>query len=224
MLFLHDLWHEFAGQTNRWPSNPMAFESKEALLAFWHKTNGVSWEHLNITGNDTLVQKTIKDDFRTVRTVICTRRYLIMDEYGRKLDPRDWGLPIRPLPTGPVIHWAYNNGAKNHQHRVSGPALWRGTARASFNETFELDDVIEPAPGLRKKALMSVYDKNDIYERRRFRRPTRSWKDATKASRQYMRHKKPSGKAARRKNAPWCVLAADGFPVTIQTLELECCA
>ena len=40
MLFLHDLWHTFAGQTNRWPNNPMVFESKEALLAFWHKING----------------------------------------------------------------------------------------------------------------------------------------------------------------------------------------
>ena len=103
MLFLHDLWHTFAGQTNRWPNNPMVFESKEALLAFWHKINGVSWENLNVTGNDTLVQSTVEDDFSAVQTVVYTRRYLVMDEYGRKLDPRDWNLPIRPLPDGPVV-------------------------------------------------------------------------------------------------------------------------
>lgn len=224
MLFLHDLWHTFAGQTNRWPANPMVFEDKEALLAFWYKVNGASWENLNVTGNDTLVQSTVEDDFSTVQTVVCTRRYLVMDEYGRKLDPRDWGLPIRPLPDGPVVRRVYNQGSKNHRHRVSGPALWRGAARADFDRAFEIGDNIEQAPGLRKKALISLYDKNDIYDRRWLRKPTRSWKDATKAKRQYMRHKKPGAKAARHKNTPWGVLAADGFPVAIETLELECCA
>lgn len=224
MLFLHDLWHTFAGQTNRWPANPVVFEDKEALLAFWYKVNGASWENLNVTGNDTLVQSTVEDDFSTVQTVVCTRRYLVMDEYGRKLDPRDWGLPIRPLPDGPVVRRVYNQGSKNHRHRVSGPALWRGAARADFDRAFEIGDNIEQAPGLRKKALMSLYDKNDIYDRRWLRKPTRSWKDATKAKRQYMRHKKPGAKAARHKNTPWGVLAADGFPVAIETLELECCA
>lgn len=224
MLFLHDLWHTFAGQTNRWPANPMVFEDKEALLAFWYKVNGASWENLNVTGNDTLVQSTVEDDFSTVQTVVCTRRYLVMDEYGRKLDPRDWGLPIRPLPDGPVVRRVYNQGSKNHRHRVSGPAIWRGAARADFDRAFEIGDNIEQAPGLRKKALMSLYDKNDIYDRRWLRKPTRSWKDATKAKRQYMRHKKPGAKAARHKNTPWGVLAADGFPIAIETLELECCA
>lgn len=224
MLFLHDLWHTFAGQTNRWPNNPMVFESKEALLAFWHKINGVSWENLNVTGNDTLVQSTVEDDFSAVQTVVYTRRYLVMDEYGRKLDPRDWNLPIRPLPDGPVVRRIYNRGSKNHRHRVSGPALWRSAARADFDRAFEIGDSIEQAPGLRKKALMSLYDKNDIYDRRRFRRPTRSWKDATKAERQYMRHKKPGAKAVRHKTTPWGVLAADGFSVAIETLELKYCA
>ena len=147
-----------------------------------------------------------------------------MDEYGRKLDPRDWNLPIRPLPDGPVVRRIYNRESKNHRHRVSGPALWRSAARADFDRAFEIGDSIEQAPGLRKKALMSLCDKNDIYDRRRFRRPTRSWKDATKAERQYMRHKKPGAKAVRHKTTPWGVLAADGFSVAIETLELEYCA
>lgn len=230
MFFLHDLWQEGAGVVNRWPENPRPFESEEALLDFWARKIGYDWKELNVTGND--LRRDLTWDFYgydaesaalyVPRRVPSTRRYLITDGAGRKIDPRAWGLPIRTVHVPWEPRW-YDNRAKQSVRRVKGPALWRPAMRASSERLNESDTgEILPVPPVRKGAVMGVYEKNDVYDRRHWRH-ARSWKDNGRTRRQWARHKTFGHRRPADKSDPdiWKRLAESGFFVDPATLELS---
>ena len=50
--YLFDLYNKDGAAQARWKGNPMRFDTREALLAFWRTHCGYGWSELNITGND----------------------------------------------------------------------------------------------------------------------------------------------------------------------------
>lgn len=229
MLFLHDLWQEGAGVRNRWRENPMPFGSKAELLDFWARKIGYDWKELNVTGND--LRQDLTWDFYgydgenaalyVPRRVPSTRRYLVADEAGRKIDPRTWGLPIRTIHVPWEPRWR-DNGAKQNIRRANGPALWRPAVRAGSLHLDE-DEAGEAiaVPPVRKGALMGVLEKNGVYDRRHGR-ADRSWKDTGKTRRQWARHKDFGHRRPADEPDPavWERLAGSGFAVSPATLEL----
>lgn len=242
-LFLHDLYHGQAGIRNRWRANPMRFDDKAMLLNFWYYNCGHDWSQLNVTGTDMFAQTDCvfsgydaEHDCPVYRyaTEYFTRRYLVTDQDGRHVDPRIWGMPIEPIPWKYSGRWCWSPGSKTNRHRASGPAMWRGTARAAdaancSRNTDAAGDAdwteTMPEPPVRSKALLSWYEQDAVYERRWYRRPSYTWKERGKIRSQHGRHDK-AGKG--RKDVPmrienpdaiWDSLIADGFPVSPATAD-----
>ena len=83
--YLFDLYNKHGAAQNRWASNPMCFDTKEELLAFWRVHCGRGWDDLNITGNDIIMYpeshyfETAPDGTLLARCIYAPylRRYLV---------------------------------------------------------------------------------------------------------------------------------------------------
>lgn len=223
--YLYDLYQQQGAAQSSWADNPMRFDTKEELLAFWYVHCGYAWENLNVTGNDINTYpeshyiETTPGGLPLVRYLYAPylRRYLITDEAGRHQDIRDWSQEIKPLPRKSNFYGLYASGSKQHWRRASGPSMWRRTARAADEAAHQEDvDPEERVPPVRNKAVLSWLDQDGAYEKHYFSRHSRCWKDQSKAGCQYRRHaragKGKRGQAPQNDNSLWESLIADGFP------------
>lgn len=210
-----------------WPTNPMVFENKADLLDFWKRKIG-DFRELNVTGKDIkIVAECIKTpagiDGDIGYTTIWHRvlkKYLVVDEFGRHMDIREWEeLPVR-ANDGPKYAMDLSIGAKYHLHCTDGPSMYRRTRRANADDRFEELENGEmiAVPGIRNKTVISAEDVRDHYVRPTKGVCSKSWKDQTKADRQYRQRKKGSARSAQpeanTEDMTWINLERDGFPVS----------
>lgn len=192
---------------------------------FKDQKGNVNFRDLNVTGKDVVICKE-KDGFSLVMidgklTLITNwvrvrylRRYQVLDEDGRSVDIRNWSKDVweykpprhRPL----VLDWV--DGSKSHFHRTSGPSMWRGTFSSSMetaDETELLEDGL-PLPIQSNVDVRLPFNTStvwDYYDRHHFHRKSKSWKDQSKARKQWGKCKR-SGKSQRRED-DWARLDPD---------------
>ena len=228
--YLFDLYNKDGAAQARWKGNPMRFDTREALLAFWRTHCGYGWSELNITGNDIIMYAEshyfapAPDGTLLARYIYAPylRRYLVTDSDGRHQDIRDWDQNI--MTRRPSFYGLYSTGSKQHWHRSNGPSMWRRTAQAAAEAAHQEDvDQEERVPPVRHKAMLTWLEQEDAYEKHCFGRRSRCWKDQSKAGSQYRRHAKASkGRQSRVRQSDdslWESLMADGFPVCLGTAE-----
>lgn len=178
----------------------LSFQSRETLAAFWFKKFGRRFEDLNVTGKDTRVEYVsrprpsalVPDKLVTVSAPeLVTRRYQVLDEKGRSVDIRTWPEEIfrEPKPA----HAGYSlSGAKQYRGHWHGPTLQLRSMR-EFDVDDHMDDVehvaVRDRSRLRRKAVLSPGDYEDHVCCVSARSKSCSWKDQTRARKQYARHK-----------------------------------
>lgn len=239
MYYLYDLMKPqgknlpVCGSRLDWPANPMQLDDKAALMDFWARRVASSgFEMLNVTGKDVYIHTAyIRDTIPGPRgnfgvTAVEERRlkpYLVVDDEGRHVDIRDWGMkPERICHDCPGSR-AYDSvmmGSKQHRHRMNGPSMRRRTLRIHSEERCaELDETLIRVPGVRKKVLAGCWDEMEFY---RNRKSSRSWKDQCKAANQFAKRKpgcRHRGKLTAPEDNVWSSLMAAGFPVSPAAME-----
>ena len=229
MYQLYDLAYDAKNRLmdRDWPTNPMVFDTKSDLLDFWKRKIG-DFRELNVTGKD----NKIENEYTTTTSCVpgllgyttiehrVLKRYLVIDESGRHMDIREWeNTPIRTGSTHTCAVVPFI-GEKYHLHRTDGPSMYRRTRRANTDDRFEEleNGEMVAVPGIRSKTVIRA---DDVWEH--YGRPTKgvcskSWKDQTKADRQYRQRKKGSTRSVQQgtntEDMTWVNLERDGFPVS----------
>ena len=184
----------------------IGFETPQSLARHWTVKFGLnSFEELNVTGKDTINSvsycgsTTTKDGLvlPIYKTVVCLRRYQVLDDTGRSIDIRTW--PENYFTSKTKRRYTYFfTGYKRHHRRSSGPSLQMCLLRTSDPDMEGIMPVLNRT-SLRKKAIMSVDDWYDYYRHdaeRGYYKP-RSWKNQTKSRHQWSR---------KRSKRPACLL------------------
>lgn len=227
-------------------------------IAYWWRTNkkfrdykgNIHFDELNMTGKDTvlhvvkdgLIKLKIRGEYTWVtnyKHVHDLRTYQVQDEDGRSVDIRSWGKDVweyEPPRCTYVPRWM--SGSKAHGHRSSGPSMWRGTFSASMESVDKAELLADghPVPlrdnsGVRLPFTTSTVW--DYYDEHFFHQKSKSWKDQTKARKQWAKHKR-NGKSQRRENEwswldpEWTTVedesdssAVSTMPVATDTAEQE---
>lgn len=151
--------------------------------------------------------------------------YQVVDDDGRSLDIRTWPKDIWDYAPAHVSYCCEVTERKCHVHRVNGPSMRHRTMEAAaemvdWGEVELLGLPMRDESTIRKKFLPS---KTDLY-RRRVNANSRCWKNHGKSARQFAKHKKAvnkhnlSNKKGKTLNETFFNLAADRFPVDMETL------
>lgn len=179
------------------------FRSPDMPEVLWkcHELCGSDFRNLNVTGNDTL-------------TVVCwtrcggqysaveryLRRYLVIDGENRHCDVRRWHEDYGIYPKQKTLcrSWTVYSTRKRHKTRCHGPAMAGHNARegqddggCSDNERNCLINRTRPRPG----TIFSGIHAWDVSEWKYFQKKSRSWKDQSRAKRQYLWHERRHGAA-----------------------------
>lgn len=193
-------------QTGAW----LKFGSIDALMRWWKGKftdikGFVSFSELNVTGKDLKLTAVHTGGYIQVfgcilpeyRKTLVPRRFQVFDCDGRSVDVRLYThmelSAVKPCHSVP----SWMPGAKTHYHRVSGPAMHHRSLQQAFDDSYtdELHAIgLVPMRGdgaMRRKVASS---------RRTLSRFSRgagnfhdlSWKNQSKAVRQWARHKKGS--------------------------------
>lgn len=163
--YLYDLYEKYGTAQNRWVGNPMRFNTKDELLAFWHVHCGHTWGNSNVTGNDIIMYleshylETTPDGMFLVKYLYAPylHRYLVTDSDGRHQDIRDWNLDIKPPPRRSNIYGCWKDQSKaGSQYRRHAKASkgWRGQAPQSDNSLWKnlIADGFPVCPGTAEAA------------------------------------------------------------------------
>lgn len=190
--------------------------SKPERRPLWYNPQEIiprvmDFSELNVTGKDIVIGFELvsgKSFFSCYEKVATLRRYMVTDELGKSIDIRTWLPEIVLVESGqyqPTYRMADSKqpmyrrepcgqGRKHHFHRVGCPAMWhRSMAEAAGVEDLALEADVRPLrnrSGIRKRGIEdeAPFEKA---ERRISRSWTcsKSWKDQTKAGRQWAKHK-----------------------------------
>lgn len=136
------------------------------------------------------------------------RRYQVFDDAGRSIDIRAWDDSVwHYVPPRQSSQWypGWMRGAKFHHHRTSGPSMWRGTLRAAMDVAEIDEDLPLPIRDNTKVRLPfgGTEDSWSYYDRHYCHWKSASWKDQTKARKQWAKHKTWGKKPARREENDW---------------------
>ncbi len=197
MYFVNDLYNDTCAKAG----------SMTDIAYWWHRKVGRDFFQLNVTGKDThtAMEKDgswlhIQENGRsyvipTYKKVIYLRRYQVLDEDGRSVDIRTWPKSVWEwTPTYPPCYWPC--GFKSNYHRISGPSMGRGTYRASMNvlDESELLDEALPLPIRDCSDVRFPFNGTDdvwsYYDGHHCHWRSKSWKDQTKARKQWAKHKR----------------------------------
>lgn len=184
------------------------FPDAPSLARAWRERFGDSFDELNVTGRDSragVIRRVVRaggdSDGETLvvhERVEWSRRFQVLDEDGRSVDVREWPEDVfRTERRAPRRCRAANHGGRAaHPHR-RGPTLQLGAIRAAADRTY-LDECDERPTrdnsGIRRKATMTAAEFGDHCGSRW--KKSDSWKDQTRAPRQFARHKHGVGARA----------------------------
>ena len=191
MYFVHDLYDDTC----------VKFGSMTDVAYWWRKKAGRDFSQLNITGNDTFTSMErcgwLFTDIGVIpryKKVCHLRRYQVLDEDDRSVDIRTWPKSVWEwAPSYPPCYWPC--GFKNNHHRTTGPSMWRGTYRASMDGLDEAELLEEnlPLPIQDNTGVRLPFNGTDrvwdYYDSHYFHWRSKSWKDQTKARKQWAKHK-----------------------------------
>lgn len=202
-------------------SNPSYFRARNLKLSF---------EQLNVTGVDTTSRlEEIPGKYFTTRFGIhpChewvqrLRRYQVVDDAGRSIDIRAWkeelrqvegtdknlwNTPNRPVNAPKFRQGPCGQGRKNRNHFIAGPAMWKASMSAqSMDEPLDEDAGLRPILDHTKVRTRGINEYTNAY-RSQYKISGRwggskSWKDQSKAGRQWARHKPSCSKKSLREAA-----------------------
>lgn len=209
----------------------------------------LDFSELNVTGVDTHFDlvKTNELYFNSFtgtwlplyKKILVRKRYHVVDKAGRAIDIREWANEIRMVNNGwhpddkqdKKLHEVFrktscSQGAKDHSHRRGCKSMWRASVvQASLNHEDELD------------GYMPIVDKSkfrnrgfgpgnnwDSYEWYRHLKAfhSKSWKDQSKAGRQWARHKNGVTKRHLRQKECYmnCITEEDYFNMVMESIDL----
>ena len=173
----------------------------QEISYWWRKKVGKDFFQLNITGKDIRIGWErdgwlfIKDmgtgyTIPAYKRVTNLRQYQVLDDSGRPVDIRTWPKSVWEWePASPSYNWPC--GFKDNHHRSSGPAMWHRTCRvasAGVDEA-ELHDEGLPFPIRDNTGVRLPFGGTDdswgYYERHYCHWRSKSWKDQTKAHKQW---------------------------------------
>ena len=177
------------------------FGSMNDVAYWWRRKVGQDFSQVNITGKDTCTVMEKNGWLRTEIGVIPTykrvrylRRYQVLDEDGRSVDIRTWPKSVWEwAPSHPACYWPC--GFKDNHHRTTGPSMWRSPYRASMDGLDEGELLSEglPLPIRDNSGVRLPFDGTDsvwdYYDSHYFHWRSKSWKDQTKARKQWAKHK-----------------------------------
>lgn len=186
--------------------NTFSFDDQQTLVDWWKKTNGkLNFSELNVTGCDYhgpsldayVNPETQEWNFapnKEIKPQI--KRFVVIDNNGRKIDIRTWPAELwdykqRQIHLWERYPWLYS-GSKRPWHKTKGMSFnHKDLKNYTKIEADELPAGIEPA---KIKKISPPTDWGSFYciDKRQMNKAhkSRSWKDQSKAAKQYMRHKK----------------------------------
>lgn len=139
-----------------------------------------AFDELSMTDADTNVIRLPLFGTEFVKEIKSLRTYRVYDSDDRIIDIRLWDECDEILfPPRKVVYSYYNSGSKRHHHRVTGPSFMYRDLRNR-----EREDGIASKP-----IRISVADAWDSYEKHYFASYSKSWKDQSKAKKQWCKHK-----------------------------------
>lgn len=225
------------------------FETRLELLKEYFRFDPQKRFHLlNVTGKDTLREMVptgqyicyprLMTSFPEYRWESRLRRFRVLDGEGRSIDIRSWeelyqeevkgSCPIRETQTrSPKFRQEpCGSGAKQHEHYFRGAAFWKESLKAAMDDDF-MDDVdylpITNHGKARKRGITS-WSSNEKANRKARNRysGSASWKDQSKAGKQWAKHKPGATRAALEKGCPW--KRSDEAELDLDALRAELCS
>lgn len=168
--------------------NVIPFKTKEELQRWWLNNCGLDFRQLNMTGNDMMTSVVEYEDYVTTESWL--RPYMVFDSDGRIIDIRSWSWQLAPQHHTANFSWLTGRGSRSHTHRKGGPSMYRQTLRAEQDAEDHCKEVgLDDRIRFRKRARdIDVWDYVE-YAHAKDYIGSKSWKDQTKAARQYGRHK-----------------------------------
>lgn len=156
---------------------------------------------INMTGNDTAY---VCDPFSVFPKGYMLRKYQVIDENNRIVDPRTWNvafdrvlqdpLQYREIPRRKRTSYGVSTpGRHHHFHRHGLPAMMYQSLKNSMDDVsddlIDLDiEILEDRTAMRKKSFVRG-DLWDACEKKTFRTPSKSWKDQSSSRKQWGKHK-----------------------------------
>ena len=230
----------------------LKLESQTDVVNWWKSRMGHNFGELNITGNDMrYVQESdgftkftdrdgVNHSFQNYKYVPYLRRYQVFDNEMRSIDIRDWPKTIWDYhPTYKYSSWRYT-GRKDHQHRMSGPAMLKNTL-LTVQDHIDKEELLEqglPLPIINKTDVRKGFlfggtdDVWSFYDKKRNHKwsSSKSWKDQQKNRKQWAKHKhgshcRPVLETTEPIEDIFARLEGDGFPVPrrLNTVKLHYC-
>lgn len=192
MYYLRDLLSETA----------TPFPDAPSLARAWRARFGPSFDELNVTGRDTRAGMVTRIAGRPARVILerveWPRRFQVLDEDGRSVDIRAWPEAVfRDEPRHPRRWFDASAGRHRGNPHRRGPTLQLGAMREAADRTYLDECDARPTrddSGVRRKAALTPGEFADRCGARW--KKSDSWKDQTRAPRQFARHKRGVGARA----------------------------
>lgn len=166
---------------------------------------------LNISGKDcrnAAIHPEMQGHFFSIpfRSTPVLRTTMVLDEYGRPVDVREWTEAIRRVESGyePCAKWCQEPdpmyrkgpcglGRKRHDHCICGPAMWHRTYR-NLGHTDYLEDLDMVPTRTRGLSVRKPEPSHSVEKTNRRYSGSKSWKDQSKSCAQWGKHKRGAGR------------------------------
>ncbi|MBD5585189.1 MAG: hypothetical protein HDQ88_08905 [Clostridia bacterium] len=197
---LHIAWLKYVQDKRRWD--------------FTYDRPEIDFSQFTMNGKDVVIYHRTKfcgydDDGNPIYEFITDsvlRRFRVLDEYGRTVDIREWPEMYEEPKWPKYEHsWAYSTGAKDHRHRMRGPAFGK---QQNMEVILNEDDV--PGNIDARKLQPRHKTKHDgwwdvsYYDRKSAKKwNQKNWKDNCKAKHQWAKHKKKAKESTIRTMRPY---------------------
>jgi len=173
------------------------FQNQEDLVLWWRR-KARGFEDLNVTGKDIGVVHWMQPAWNGCfieKSETWLRRYQVFDKEMRSVDIRQWSRTVWDYEAPHVPYRWASNSRKQHWHRITGPSFWHGTLKGAVvgkDEDVPLFPIKDKSKVRNKVREEFVWD---YIDRKAARRPSRSWKDQSKARKQWGKSKPHSKQA-----------------------------
>ena len=155
------------------------FQTKEELKAYAEEYN--IFDYINITGKDTY--------YDNETNCYYLRPYQVFDDTGKIINIRDWNFPTdKNCIHRPISFYNPNNAGKRHNHRISGPSMYKRELETQ-SMPYAYDDnytaiIRKPKTHISKADMYRYYEKSYANDYK----SSKCWKDQCKCRKQYGRH------------------------------------